>query len=378
MNILFVTPWYPTQEKPVLGIFIKDIAKAVSLSHEVVILTSGDPIPSLKRFYQTEATLEENLRVLRLRYRKFPLPLISYFGHLWGAMATVRLLRQEGFQPDIIHAHVFEAGLIAVPLARRFKIPLIISEHSSAFQRGRIRRIEKIKAKYVFNRASVVCPVSEDMKRRIQSLTKRVRLRVIPNPVDPSFFLSEGHAEEPLQASAKRHILLVALLKSIKNIPILLEAMTLLKLKRNDFILDIVGDGPQRSDYEQEVRELGLTDYVIFHGLKSKKEVADFMKQCVFLVLPSLYETFGIALVEAMACGKPVIATSRGGPVDIVSEDTGRLVPPGDSEALADAMDYMLDHFGEFDSKKIAGLARSQYSYEAVGRQWNLLYRSLI
>lgn len=373
MNILFITPWYPTPENPVWGIFIKDIARAVSLSHDVVILTSGEPRPSLGRLYKIEEALEDNLRTLRLQYRKFYFPLISYLGHRSGALAAVRRLRQSGFQPDIIHAHVFEAGLIAVPIARQLRTPLILSEHSSAFLRGRIRGWNRIKAKYVFNRTSVVCPVSEEMKRHIESLAKRARLRVVPNPVDTSLFSPELRPP----ASEKKRILVVALLKPVKGIPVLLEALKILKHKRDDFVVDILGDGPQRSDYEQKARDLRLNDDVFFHGLRSKKEVADFMKNCDFFVLPSLYETFGIAVVEAMACGKPVVTTSIGGPADIVTEDTGKLVPPGDSEALTKALIYMLDHFQDFDPIRISMLARSLYSFEAVSRQWDLLYNSL-
>lgn len=101
------------------------------------------------------------------------------------------------------------------------------------------------------------------------------------------------------------------------------------------------------------------------------------MQRCDFFVLPSLFETFGVTLIEAMACGKPVIASDIGGPKEIVTEKVGKLVPPGDSETLAEAVDYMLDHYREYDPEKIVQYVRQRYSYQAVGKECDRVYRSV-
>lgn len=145
-----------------------------------------------------------------------------------------------------------------------------------------------------------------------------------------------------------------------------------------DFVLEIVGDGPNRSEYENLCHKLELQDVVHFHRLKTKQEVAEFMKECDIFILPSLFETFGVVLIEALACGKPVIATDIGGPNEIVTDEVGKLVPPGNSKALARAIEYMLDHYQEYISENIAQYAQQRYSYEAIGNKWNEIYKSVL
>lgn len=84
-----------------------------------------------------------------------------------------------------------------------------------------------------------------------------------------------------------------------------------------------------------------------FQSVTTKPEVADFIRRCPFFVLPSLFVTFGVALIEGLAYGKTVLATDVGGPRQIVSHDEGKLVSPKDVDALVCSMDFMLDHYKE-------------------------------
>jgi len=254
---------------------------------------------------------------------------------------------------------------------------VIVTEHYSGFPRGLIHGLEKLKAKFAFERADLVCPVSEDLRQHIEAYGIRARFHVVPNVVDTLLFYpskDKAHVRE----DSKKRLLLVALLSPVKGVPYLLEALAQLREKRDDFVLDIVGDGPNRSEYEELTRKLGLQDIVCFHGLKTKQEVAEFMKQCDIFVLPSLFETFGAVLIEALACGKPVIASRIGGPSEIVTGKVGRLVPPGDSVALAETIDYLLDHYGEYDPEVLVQYVRERYSHEMVGKKLDYLYRSIL
>jgi glycosyltransferase involved in cell wall biosynthesis len=373
LKILVIAGWYPSKRNPVAGVFIKEHAKAASLYNDVVVLYSEGIDRSVKRVYEIDDFAEDGLRTLRLRYRKSPIPKTTYFIYLWGMFGALRKLVREGWRPDVIHAHVYSAGVPAVLLGKRYGIPVVISEHFSGFPRGLVRGLERLRAKFAFEQASLVCPVSENLKKHIESYGIRTRFQVVPNVVDMSLF-SPGCNPDKDIASREKHILFVGLLTPIKEVPYLLEALTRIKEKRNDFILDVVGDGPNRTEYEELTNVLGLTKVVRFHGLKTKREVAEFMKRCDFFVLPSLFETFGVVLIEALACGKPVIATDIGGPNEIVTEGLGKLVPLGDVGALAQAIDFMLDHYHEYDPKRIAEYVQARYSYEAVGKQWDKIY----
>ncbi len=376
-KILHIAGWYPSKKNPVAGVFVREHVKATALYNDVAVLYSEGVEPGIHGWYQIEDSIEEGIRVLRLRYRKSPVPKTTYFIYLWVMFQAFRKLVKEGFRPDVIHAHVYWAGAPAVLLGKRYGLPVIITEHFSGFPRGLIRGVEKLKAKFAFEQADIVCPVSENLRRHIESYGIRARFQVVPNVVDTSLFYpaeDKGHARE----DSKKRLLLVGFLIPIKGVPYLLEALTRLREKRDDFMLDIVGDGPNRAEYEELSRKLGLQDIVCFHGSKAKQEVAKFMRRCDIFVLPSLFETFGVVLIEVLACGKPVIATEIGGVNEIITKEVGLLVPPGDSKALADAIDYMLDHYQDYSPGKISQYAKENFSYEVVGRKLDEIYRKII
>jgi len=271
---------------------------------------------------------------------------------------------------------VYSAGFPAVLIGKLYGLPVIVTEHSTAFPRGLIRGLEKLKAKFAFERADLVCPVSESLRRSIESYGIRARFQVVPNVVDTSLFYpaeDKGYARE----DSKKRLLLVALLDPKKGVPYLLEALARLKEKRNDFVLDIVGDGPNRAEYEELTRKLGLQDIVRFHGLKSKQEVAEFMRKADVFVLPSEWENLPCVIIEAMASGLPIVATTVGGIPEMVNDKIGLLVPPGNSEVLAEAIDYMLDHYQNYDSNEVANYARARYSPEAIGELLRQFYKTL-
>lgn len=375
LKVLFLAGWYPSKKNPVAGVFVKEHAKAASLYNDIVVLYSEGVDRSVKGIYSLEDDVEDGLRTLRLRYRKSPIPKTSFMIYLWSMFAAFQKLVREGWQPDVIHANVYSAGIPAVLFGKRYRVPVVVTEHFTGFARGMVRGLEKMKAKFAFEWADLVCPVSEALKRHIESYGIRARFRVVPNAVDTSLFAPANKAFA--REGDRKRLLFVALLDPKKGVPDLLQALASVREKRDDFVLDIIGDGQNRSEYENLTDRLGLRDIVYFHGLKTKLEVAEFMKRCDFFVLSSLVETFGVVLIEALACGKPVITTDIEGPNEIVTDKVGRLVPPGNPEALAGAIDYMLDHCREYFPEKIAQYARERYSHQAVGRELDELYRSI-
>jgi glycosyltransferase involved in cell wall biosynthesis len=194
--------------------------------------------------------------------------------------------------------------------------------------------------------------------------------------VDTDLFYPPAIGGDP--RDTQKRLLVVASLVPVKGIPYLLQAVRQLQSKRRDFSLDVVGDGPSREAYEQMTADLGLEGTVTFHGMKSKPEVAEFMRQCDIFVLPSVWETAGVVLIEAMSSGKPVIAARVGGVPEMIDKRAGLLVPPENVAALTEALDYMLDHYQEYSSEEIARYARERYSYEVVGKTLDDVYRRII
>ncbi len=162
-----------------------------------------------------------------------------------------------------------------------------------------------------------------------------------------------------------------------KGISYLFEALASLKKKRQDFVLNIVGEGPSRKEYEELSDKLALTGFVKFYGTKAKTELAEIMRSCDFFVLPSLSENLPCVLIEAAASGLPLIATDVGGVSEIINESNGILIPSKDIKSLETNINYMLDHYQNYSSKTLYEYAKTNYGFEAVGKNLNQIYKHL-
>ncbi len=375
LKILFLPAWYPSEKNQVAGVFVREHAQAVALYNEVTVLYNEGAEKHVKGLYKIVSDkTEDGIRTMRIRHKKSPIPKTSYFIYLWSIFKAFRKLIYEGQRPDIIHAHVYSAGVPAVILGKIYKIPVVITEHWSGFPRRMLGKPGIFKARFAMNRAKILLPVSQNLKEAIESYGIKNRFQVIPNVINTEIF----YPSTSQHRSEKKRILLVALLTPIKGIPYLLQALAQLKEKRQDFVLDIVGDGPNRQEYEDLTKKLELGEMVRFHGLKSKPEVAEYMRQCDFFVLPSLFETFGVTYIEAMACEKPIVATALPVLQEKISKDRGILVPPENSKALSEAIDYMLDRYQNYSSVNISKYVKENFSYEVVGNSLNGVYRGVI
>jgi glycosyltransferase involved in cell wall biosynthesis len=295
--------------------------------------------------------------------------------HMLVVVAAGRYLKRTGFQPDIIHTHIFVMAPFALGLSKLMRVPLVITEQASSFPRGQVRgRMLQI-VKIAYRYAAMILPVSAWLQESMQSVGIRGRFRVIPNTVDLNLFFPER--KKAVRSSLPR-LLIVGLLTEPKGIPYLLEALHIVKGKGKRFHLDIVGDGAQRAEYEQLAEDLGLQDVVTFHGLKGKQEVAHMMRQSSFYLQPSLWETFCVAIIEAMACGKPVIGTQIPVFLEKVGPNMGLLVPPRDSVQLAAAIETMLDRYTDFNGSEIARHIGERFSHEAVGKLLSDVYDDVL
>ncbi len=375
MKILFLTHWYPNKENPISASFIREHAKAASLFNDVVVLHNEKEHRKLHGIYKIISdTYEDGIRTIRLNSKLIPIPNISYLIYIWSYISAFMTLIKEGWTPDIIHAHVYPAGVSAVLLGKIYKIPVAITEHYIYFPPRILTFKEQLKARFSMNRAHVIIPPTKAYQQAFESYGIKNNFKIVPNVVDTdTFYPSVSERKE-----SKKRILFVGNLVPKKAIPYLLEALAEIKKRRQDFILDIVGDGPKRSEYEKITKKLGLLDFVNFHGRREKKEVAKFMRNCDFFVMPSIYEGFGVVYIEAMACGKPVIATNVRGPDEIVKKDVGILVSPKDVMALIEAIDYMMEKHQSFSTSTLTKYVKRNFSYPIVGKLLNNVYNDTI
>jgi glycosyltransferase involved in cell wall biosynthesis len=347
MKVIFIPSWYPSPVRPVAGIFFRDQAEAIAAAgadcavlvaeqraHRTALAAS----PFTHRFQVTESVVN-GVRELRSHGWTVPSSLARTNKLIFEAQcrALARHWEARHPKPDIIHAQcAMWAGYAARAIATRWRVPYVLTEHMSDFARGRVRRWQKPLI-VAANRGAVrLLAVSQALARDIRPYADGRSVDVVPNVVDTEFFAPgpsrADHALSPFT------FLSVGALVPNKGFDVLLRAFASAFSGDANVVLEIGGQGPERANLQQFACELGIAGQVQFHGSMSRQQVRTAMQRAQCFVSSSIVETFGVVLIEAMACGLWVIATDAGGPRDFVGGEVGELVTNGDERALALAM----------------------------------------
>jgi len=376
LKILFLTSWYPTQENPIWGVFVREYARAASLDNDVYVLHLIENDTHIKKLWLIEPELNRELTsgidTVRVRIGSgLPSP-IRYLNSIIGAIRAYRDVCSQGFRPDLIHAHIYRAGVPAVILGKLYHLPVVVSEHNSALVRRALPPHHVMMARIAYQNAALVLPVSQTLQKGIMKYKINARFRVIPNVVDTALF----YPSRTVKNSDKTHILFAGSLKPLKGLDYLIKSLATLPAHYK-WKLDVVGEGPERASAEALCSEFGITDRVSFHSFLTKPRLAEFMRQSDLFVLPSLTETFSVVTAEALATGLPALVTNCGGPEEYVNEQVGRVVPSGDTRALSEAITSMLDDMERYSKDQISNYASERFSPQVVGKQLDAIYRQL-
>lgn len=278
----------------------------------------------------------------------------SLFYVLLGTIQLIRLVRKENI--DIIHGHyLYPAGLIAVLAGIFTKKKVYVTSHGSDIfcLYPQYKFMQPI-IRFVLKRADVVLAVSVSLKEEIlkfgvNDIKDKVRLNwntvdineFYPIDSENSLIVSENKNTDNFKDELnipenKPIILFVGNIIKRKNVATIIEAKKQLK---SNCVLVVVGGGPLLANLKEKVEDEGIGD-VIFTG--PRNDVANIIRSSDILILPSYSESFGLVLIEALACGKPVIGSNVGGIKEIITSDVGLLVEPTDPKGLANAIDSIL------------------------------------
>ncbi|UCB51850.1 MAG: glycosyltransferase [Candidatus Zixiibacteriota bacterium] len=231
-------------------------------------------------------------------------------------------------------------GLIGYLLSLFRGKPLIITSHGTDIRLLEKSHFSRKLAGPVFERARYVTTVSGFLKEKLIRNTgvAREKVKVIPMPATPDTF-----APTPLPTGAVKHILCVARFTPQKGLDYFLKACRTLKDRGVGFRAKIVGEGPLKESLQEEIVKLHLEESVFLVDIVPQKELNQLYAESYLCVLPSIEEGFGLVLVEAQLCRRPVVGTRSGGITDIIRDgESGLLVPPRDHEGLAQAMERVL------------------------------------
>lgn len=295
---------------------------------------------------------------------------------LWG------LLRRE--RPDVVQAFLFWANVPSRLLGRIFRaFPVISTYHDEVVSEGWLMRtIDRLTLKWSH---TIVC-CSEAVRRSVSSRigSSTARYAIIPFGVDMHQF-STCHVatrrELGLQDGGAVIGTVCRLVEPKKGLSVLLAAMAYLKELGGTpgCQLLIVGDGPARAMLQRLSERLEVAPWVVFTG--ARRDIPQILPLMQAFVLPSLYEGFGISILEAMAVGRPVIATSVGGIPEFVTHDvTGLLVEPGDVTALAGAIRQVLENPEKASQMGLEGQehVRGKYGIATVVRRHEQVYEDCL
>lgn len=359
MRVVVLPSWYPSYLDDPGGIFFREQAFALAragLKVEVIAPRRH----SVRRLFRRESPLVVDHNLTESRCSYLGVPRVDRADHwLWRRVASSLYsdyLRRNG-PPDILHAHsLYPAGMFAVHLPAGARI---LTEHLSTLlgPQGPELALRASSAMRSFEvRIAVGQHLADTMERLAPDGGKWIHL---PNMVDTEFFKPTRFRPERLR------VLTISNLTRRKRIDWIIRAFDSAACNTNAE-LHIAGDGEDRSRLERLASQLNSAPRIRFMGSLSRARVREQLDQCSFLALASAHEPFGVVLLEAMAMGRPVLATACGGPAAIVTDRTGILTNVSEFSDFAIGMQCLIDRLGEYSSDTVRELCIERFGERAV------------
>ncbi len=387
MHVVYLPRWYPHKYDPMPGLFIERHGLAVAEHCDVSVLYihadehlenedhiidwgESEQLPTIRIYYRKVKTGFKVLDSLRNAWR-------FYKFHRKG----LKLIKEKYGKADIIHVHVLTRhGVIAWWNKKMNGIPYVITEHWTRYlpSTGTYgSKFHRWLTSMVAKNASAIMPVTANLRdAMINCGLANSNYVVIPNVVDTEMFQPETEKT----ASEKKRIIHVSCFDDDqKNISGILRVVKRLSEKRQDFMVDMIGEGIHYDELVRLAEQLGLKDkYAVFYGLKENEELAGLMREADFMIMFSNYENLPVVILESYACGVPVISTDVGGIREHLDPMLGKLIQPLDEDAFYQEINDTLDHPDRYDKGVIRKYAEDHFSNEVIGNQLFEVYKDTI
>lgn len=380
MHVMFIPSWYDNNRNKVHGSFFREQATKLQESGVKVTVAYNEIWPltligKVKEKSGLSFNVEKGLRTYRYKNYNFIPKHQLMFDIFDKRMEKLykEVVKKEG-KVDVIHAQSsLWGGISAAYVAKKYNIPLVITEHSSVKRGQYVRESYYKRIVNSYKSADSIIAVGNGLKKEIEELTSRKDIKVIGNLVDLSLFNIRNIKRE----NDEFIFFSVAFLEGEKGLDTLIKAFSM-RFNNEKVRLVIGGDGSQRQWLEGIAKNEGIENQVTFTGALSREEVAEWMNKCDAFVLPSRYETFGVVYIEALASGKPVIGTFNGGAEDIVTKDVGILVNIDNIKELSDAMDYIRKNNKEYQYDKLRKYCTEKFSANVIIKKIINVYKEVI
>ncbi|PLS01765.1 glycosyltransferase family 4 protein [Neobacillus cucumis] len=311
--------------------------------HEVHVLTAGKN--DLPPFEDMNGVTVHRVKPINEYDDHF----LNWIAGLNLAMAFKAEQLAMGEDFDIIHAHDWLVGAAAITLRERLGIPLLTTIHATEHGRNNgiyteIQQFIHEKEQQLILESDQLIVCSDYMKDEIKKVFTSAdeKVAVIPNGIEP---LRVDHKIEDIfpDLNGKKYIFSIGRIVEEKGFETIIEAAAIAKVKNRDLCFVIAGKGPMLRTYQKQVTERGLDKQVSFIGYVSDEQRNVLIQGCELAVIPSLYEPFGIVVLETMILGKPTVVSNTGGMKGIVKHlQTGMLMAPGNAHSLLEQLEYLL------------------------------------
>jgi len=392
MNIFIIPSWYPGNNSPIAGIFVKEQAEALAELYP----ENNFIISWTENFFLSISEINNSIIIFRrfrdaeARYRKikenlfeFYNPVITWTGKLAGETKNIIKAQIINFLKakelfgniDLIHAHVsYPGGFAAMKLKEKFNVPYIVTEHMGPFPFEIYLKNGKLsdKISLPLQNADRIISVSNFSAGQIKLYGINAPV-VIPNIVNENVF-------SPLSSEINKEkikFLTVATLIETKGIEELMEGVLLSAGKSLRCEFKIAGAGHMDQYIQEFILKNDLKDKVKLIREPSRAEIVELFRRCDVFILPSHYESFGIVYIEAMACGKPVIATDCGGPSDFVNKENGLLLEVGNVDQISEAISFMAENINMYNPKVIREFFMNNFSRKVVCSKIVSVYKEI-
>lgn len=371
LHVLHLARWYPSQDDPMLGLFIRNQLKALPGNVQNTVIFTW-PVKGAKEV-RRELREDGGIKAICIFYPERRLNLLNFFVLL--KLTYKEAMAVHAARPvDLIHVHILtRMAFTAKLLGMQLSLPYVVSEHWSRYYpqnpifKGYFRILHTIKA---VKRAEALICVSESLRDAMKRFSlEHPKTHIIPTVVDTSIFKPR---DEMREGDGLRLVHVSCFEEKSKNIAALLKALSLLTAKGINCHTTLIGDGPDRALLMALAAQLGLTDQrVHFAGQLSQEEVASALPTFDYLIQTSHYETFSTVVIEAWACGVPVISTEVGVFADFESEKLGRSIPSSSAEDIAAVIEAAARDKRTYDKYFLRQHASDHFGAERVG---TLLY----
>ncbi len=359
MRIAYITEGFPQRNQPFI---LHKVVELLKRGHQVTVFTRF--IRDLDAHPDMRTDLKVNMKIVKLPVPDRVRPKDTLRGLRRALQRPDRMLRsarrslweRDRFSPlimwnkslpflkggfDLIHAHFGQLGRDYIEVASALNTPMIVNFRGT----DATVDLQRTPASYckVFQLASRYITCSEYIKGILvgHGISPHI-VSIVPEEIDTSYF--QFHDRRDQQGKVP-HILSVGRFHWVKGFNYALDAMAVLQKRGLRFKYILVGGGGRTDEFEMAIRDQGLADFVKILGTVDREQVRRLLYESDIFLLSSLTENLNVAILEAQASGLPVVATNVGGIPEQVSDgETGLLVPPRSPEAMADKLQYLMEH----------------------------------